>query len=324
MRILFDTLRMLFLGEILIIIGLYCSLCWLFDNLRGPMSIVIGGIKELVHKQTFSEKYGEWAVITGASDGIGKGYARYLARKGMKIVLIARNEEKLSCVAQEITKTYLVQTKIIVANFCDGESIYDHLKEKLNSLDVGILVNNVGLSYNRGMCVEQLAQQALWDLLYVNIAPVTLLSHMLIPFMKQKRRGLIINVSSLSAAAPAPYLTVYAAAKAYVRNFSIALRQELREFQVEVQTVLPGFVHTNMTDFVASDEYKNSGIRKHLVLLDDYIRYAGFTIGKSDHTCGYWTHGLQYAGLKLIPEQFRVFVLQMIYDKLRNGKEKNN
>uniref|UniRef100_A0A182PMB9 Uncharacterized protein n=1 Tax=Anopheles epiroticus TaxID=199890 RepID=A0A182PMB9_9DIPT len=255
-------------------------------------------------------------VITGASDGIGKGYAEYLARKRMNIVLIARNENKLNHVANDILRKYSVRTKVVIADFSEGDAVYEHLERELLPLDVGILVNNVGLSYDRTMCMDELPKKLVWDLLTVNVASVSMLCHMLIPAMKQRRRGLIVNISSLSAAAPAPYLSVYSAAKVYVRNFSMALREELRPHRVEVQTVLPGFVRTNMTAFVAT-EHKGKPISKQLVDVDHYVRYAGFTIGKTDRTCGYWSHGLQYAGLKLVPEFVRVYVLQTIYDHLR-------
>uniref|UniRef100_A0A182K3H2 Steroid dehydrogenase n=1 Tax=Anopheles christyi TaxID=43041 RepID=A0A182K3H2_9DIPT len=302
---------------ILGLIGAYCSVCWLYENLRTPVALVLHGLVRIIlPQQSLSEKYGEWAVITGASDGIGKGYAEYLARKRMNIVLIARNESKLNRVADEILRKYSVRTKVVVADFSDGEAVYDHLARELLALDVGILVNNVGLSYERGMCMDELPKKLVWDLLTVNVASVTMLCHMLIPAMKKRRRGLLINISSLSAAAPAPYLTVYSAAKVYVRNFSMALREELRPHQVEVQTVLPGFVRTNMTAFVAT-EHEGKPVSKQLVHVDDYVRYAGFTIGKTDRTCGYWSHGLQYAGLKLVPECVRVFVLKTIYNHLR-------
>uniref|UniRef100_A0A182NGB6 Steroid dehydrogenase n=1 Tax=Anopheles dirus TaxID=7168 RepID=A0A182NGB6_9DIPT len=298
------------------LIGAYCSACWLHDNLRTPMLLCLGVLKQLFQQQPFSEKYGQWAVITGASDGIGKGYADYLAGKRMNIVLIARDEAKLNRVAHELTKKHAVLTRVIVADFSKGQPLYEHLAKELLPLDVGILVNNVGLSYERGMCVEELPSKTVWDLLTVNMASVTLLCHMLVPPMKQRRRGLIINVSSLSATAPSPYLTVYAATKAYVRSFSMALREELRTYGVGVQTVLPGFVRTNMTKVVAT-EYKQKFLFKRLVQVDEYIRYAGFTIGKTDHTCGYWSHGIQYTGLQLVPEFVRVLVLKTIYSNLR-------
>ncbi|KFB39755.1 AGAP007880-PA-like protein [Anopheles sinensis] len=306
------------IGVIFALIGAYCTVCWLAENLRTPVQLFLNGLKQLFVKKSFPVKYGEWAVITGASDGIGKGYAHYLASKQMKVVLVARDEAKLSRVANELTKKYGIETMVLVADFTKGDEVYDRLERELVPLDVGILVNNVGLAYEHGMYVEELPKRALQNLLKVNIEPATLLCHSLVPGMKQRGRGLIINISSLSAAAPAPFLTAYAASKAYVRNFSAALREELHPHRVEVQTVLPGFVRTNMTQVVAT-EFKDGHIAKHLVSLDSFMRYAGFTIGKTDRTCGYWAHGLQCAGLSLVPERVRTFVLKVIYSHLRKA-----
>lgn len=78
-------------------------------------------------------------MITGGSDGIGKGYANFLAGQGMKVALVARNEVKLKKVAEEIRNKHGVETKVVVADFSKGESIFDHLERELISLDIGIL-----------------------------------------------------------------------------------------------------------------------------------------------------------------------------------------
>uniref|UniRef100_A0A182IM84 Steroid dehydrogenase n=1 Tax=Anopheles atroparvus TaxID=41427 RepID=A0A182IM84_ANOAO len=311
-------LTMTAMGTILAFVGSYCIVWWLYENLRTPVQLLLNGLKQLVVQNSLPEKYGEWAVVTGASDGIGKGYAQYLASRRMKVVLVARNESKLNRVAQELTEKYGVRTKVLVADFSKDDELYDRLKRELAALDVGILVNNVGMGYDRAMCVDELPNGVVRSLLKVNIESMTLLCHALVPAMKQRGRGLIVNISSLSAAAPSPFLTVYAASKAYVRSFSVALREELCQHRVEVQTVLPGFVRTNMTEVITT-EFKDGPIAKHLVPLDDYMRYAGFAIGKTDRTCGYWTHGLQYAGLNLVPECVRMIIQKTIYNTLRKA-----
>ncbi len=92
------------------------------------------------------KKYGEWAVVTGATDGIGKEYARELARRGMKVVLIARNPEKLQRVAEELGRETKSQISTVVADFSKGPEIYPGIRLALNDLDIGVLVNNVGVS----------------------------------------------------------------------------------------------------------------------------------------------------------------------------------
>ncbi|KAM9312170.1 17-beta-hydroxysteroid dehydrogenase type 3-like [Gastrophryne carolinensis] len=95
--------------------------------------------------RTDLRKYGEWAVITGATDGIGKGYARELARRGFHIVLLSRTLEKLQRVAKEIEQESGRKVKIIQADFTGGCEIYPKIEEGLKDLDIGILVNNVGM-----------------------------------------------------------------------------------------------------------------------------------------------------------------------------------
>ncbi|XP_053666499.1 inactive hydroxysteroid dehydrogenase-like protein 1 [Anopheles marshallii] len=296
-------------------LGLYVAAVWLYENLRTPVLLVLRSIKQLVFRQKLSQRYGKWAVITGASDGIGKGYAHYLARQGMAIVLVARNEAKLAKVAAEIKSKHGVETKIVVADFSKGREIYPHLEKALVPLDIGILVNNVGI-FDTPMYVDEVPQQKLWDFIHVNVAAATLLCNILAPAMKRRQRGLIVNVSSIASVCPAPCLATYAASKAYVTSFSVALAEELRPFGVEVQTVLPSFVHTNMSDYMVKDA-KDPWRKKYMVTVDNFMAYAGCTIGKVDFTSGHWSHGLQFAVLYLFPEFVRVFVLGRVNKKLR-------
>ncbi|XP_050079058.1 inactive hydroxysteroid dehydrogenase-like protein 1 [Anopheles maculipalpis] len=298
-------------------LGLYVGAIWVYENLRAPVLLVLGCLKQLIFRQKLSKRYGKWAVITGASDGIGKGYAHYLARQGMAIVLVARNEAKLTKVAAEIKAKHGVETKIVVADFSKGAEIYPHLEKALVPLDIGILVNNVGVSHDTPKYVDEVSPSVVWDLINVNVAAATLLCQMLVPAMKQRKRGLIVNVSSIASVSPSPCLSIYAATKAYMTSFSVALRDELSPFGVEVQTVRPSFVHTNMTDFLVKD-MKDPRMRKYLVDVDGFMAYAGCTIGKVDMTSGHWSHGLQTAVLYLLPEVVRVFILGLINKKVRD------
>jgi 17beta-estradiol 17-dehydrogenase / very-long-chain 3-oxoacyl-CoA reductase len=93
--------------------------------------------------------YGKWAVVTGCTDGIGKGFALELAKRKLSVVLISRNQTKLVELAQEIESKYKVETRVLAADFTEGElqPIVDRVEATLSDLDIGILINNVGLSY---------------------------------------------------------------------------------------------------------------------------------------------------------------------------------
>ncbi|XP_053674972.1 inactive hydroxysteroid dehydrogenase-like protein 1 [Anopheles nili] len=301
------------------IIGAYSIICWIYENLRTPFLLLLKWIQQQFEKDRqdlFSQKYGSWAVITGSSDGIGKGYASYLASQGMKVLLVARNESKLKRVAEEITAKHGLETRIFVADFSKGEEIYDKLAIALNKLDIGILVNNVGIINEKPIQTDKMERRLMWDLININVGAATLLCNIVIPSMKQRKRGLIINVSSLSSLAPTPYLNVYAATKAYITSFSLALHEELAPYGIECQTVSPGFVHTSMTDYLAPANGQQKSAPLHLVKVNDMIRYAGFTIAKVDQTTGHWSHGVQTALLKALPLSLRLRVYAKLYTYL--------
>lgn len=141
-------------------IGVYVALVWAYNNfLESLLSLLWGTIRSYAIWERLSIRYGAWAgkfqmnsqilncnmricfatVVTGATDGIGKCYAEELARKGLKVMLISRSESKLIKVADEISQKYGVETRWIAVDFSDGPRIYDDLREKLASIDIGIL-----------------------------------------------------------------------------------------------------------------------------------------------------------------------------------------
>jgi 17beta-estradiol 17-dehydrogenase / very-long-chain 3-oxoacyl-CoA reductase len=117
--------------------------------------------------------------------------------------------------------TYPVKTKIIVADFGLGQVIYDDIKRELQLLDIGVLVNNVGRMYDYPDNFEKVPEQLLWEIININVGAVTMLSRAVIPQMKEKRRGIIVNISSGSECQPIPLSAVYGASKIYVKNFSL-------------------------------------------------------------------------------------------------------
>ncbi|XP_053692409.1 very-long-chain 3-oxoacyl-CoA reductase-like [Sabethes cyaneus] len=280
-------------------IGIYTFSWWLYENV---LSFLIGVVwyywKQLIcGRQTLSESYGSWAVVTGATDGIGKSYAVHLARRGMNLVLISRNEAKLIKVAREIQNNSGVQVKWIVADFSTGPSIYPHIWKELKFVDVGILVNNVGYTPDRLEVFDAHSDQDYLRMININILSVLLMTYMVLPHMKQVRRGIIINVSSNTAYFPACYLATYSATKVFGHNLTLALQQELRGTGVECQLVVPQFVRTNMTDFLDLSLFGGKIVPDG----NSYGRWATWTIGKTNHTSGHWYHSLQNYSVFVIP-----------------------
>lgn len=248
-------------------------------------------------------KYYFFAVITGSTDGIGRQYACELASRGINIVLISRTESKLVAVASEIEEKYKVKTKWIKADLSLGKEVFPHLKKQLQGIPVGILVNNAGRMYDYPENFEMVDEQLLWDIMNLNMLSLTMLTHFVLNDMKKRGKGIIVNISSGSEAQPLPFTAVYGASKIYVKNFTLALQHELRKHGIDVQLITPMFVRTKM------NEYSTTVMSGNIFCPDvvTYTRSAVFTLGKSDRTTGYWSHGLQYAVNKMAPEWIRTY-----------------
>ncbi|CAG9828679.1 unnamed protein product [Diabrotica balteata] len=229
---------------------------------------------------------GKWAVITGATDGIGKAYAEILAKKGLNIVLISRTQSKLEDVAKELGQKYKVEFMVLVADFTDTDQIYSDIEKKLSGLDIGVLINNVGMSYNHPEYFLDVKEKDKFfaNLINCNIFSVTNMCKIVMPGMVERRRGVVVNISSTAAQIPNPLLTVYAASKAYVVKFSEDLASEYSKFGITVQCLLPGYVATNMSKIKSSTWMAPSPLA--------YVTEAIKTIGVKEKTTGYFPHTL--------------------------------
>jgi short-subunit dehydrogenase len=188
------------------------------------------------------------ALITGASAGIGREFARQLATRARTLVLVARREQRLSELRDELHNRN-AQLKIYarVVDLCDKGQI-DQLLHWIEQNRVGIdfLVNNAGLGDYGSVATSDVERDN--QIIQVNIAALTFLTRQLLPRMIERKRGAILNVSSSAGFLPIPGMNVYAATKAYVNSFSEALRAELRGSGVTVTALCPGPVHTEFGD----------------------------------------------------------------------------
>lgn len=116
---------------------------------------------------------------------------------------------------------YPVKTKYIVADFAEGNDIYDEIGKQLKLLDVGVLVNNVGRMYDFPDELDNVPESLIWQIININVGAVTMMSRVVIPQMKSNRRGIIVNISSGSECQPTPLMAVYGATKIYVKNFTL-------------------------------------------------------------------------------------------------------
>lgn len=265
--------------------------------------------------------FGEWAVVTGSTDGIGKAYSKELAIRGINLVLISRTLEKLEKTKQEMLEiNSKIQVKIIAVDFSKGREIYEKIKEELKDIPVGILVNNVGRMYDYPMPVGEVPEDNLWEIINVNVGATTLMTRLVIGDMKERKKGAIVNISSGSELQPLPLMTVYAATKVYTNSFSEALRAEYSRYGITVQHLTPLFVTTKMNAFSQRLQISNIFVPDAAT----YAKNAISTLGKVDKSSGYWAHGIQVFFALIPPVWIRTKVGQMMNQSFRNEYFKLN
>ena len=190
-----------------------------------------------------------FALITGASSGIGACFARALAARGRHLILVARSKDKLEALKSEITAKHSLRIEVIEQDLgIEGAAVRLATTLTERGIAVDLLVNNAGFGAHGQFWKLPLARQA--EMLRLNIVTLTDLTYLLLPSMVERRAGGIINISSTASIQPVPYMNVYAATKAYVTSFSMGLAEEVREYGVKVLALCPGGTATNF--FAAS------------------------------------------------------------------------
>jgi len=190
-----------------------------------------------------------WALVTGASDGIGVELCRVLAARDHDLVLVARREQKLQDVAAEVTAKHGVAARVVPCDLArPGAAQALHRTVQELGIAVDFLVNNAGLLHNGYFDEIPLEKQE--ALLAVNVVALTSLTHLFLQDMLARGSGHILNVASTAAWLGIPQQNVYAASKAYVLSFSLALNDELqaRGSGVAVTALCPSYTRTKMLD----------------------------------------------------------------------------
>lgn len=187
------------------------------------------------------------ALVTGASSGIGRAIAVRLAADGSDLIVVARREDRLEVLADELRSAHGVRVDVVVADVTDADQLAV-VEERLRKgeLPVDLLVNNAGAGGQGAFADISLDWQDHQIRLNV-LAPVRL-THAALEQMLPRRRGGVLNVSSIAGLQPMPNLATYAATKAYLSSFSHSLHEEVRRHGVAVTALLPGFTRTEFHD----------------------------------------------------------------------------
>jgi short-subunit dehydrogenase len=179
------------------------------------------------------------ALITGASSGIGAEFARQLAAKHHDLVLVARSQDKLAQLAEQLQQLHGIRADVVVQDLTEPGATHavHHNIEELG-ITVDLLINNAGFGGYGPFAESQLERQT--TMIKLNILALVELTHLFLPAMVNRRQGQIINVSSIAGFQPMPYWSVYAASKAFVLSFTEALWAEVKDSGVRVLALCPG------------------------------------------------------------------------------------
>lgn len=187
------------------------------------------------------ERYGEWALVTGASAGIGAELARALAAEGFSLVLVARREERLRTFATELERTHAIATRVVAADLAAPEGA-ERVVAAVSELEIALLVNNAGFGYAGRFDLQETGR--LREMVQVNCLTPVVLTSRLLPAMRARGRGAVIFTGSVSGRQPLPLHALYSATKAFDLHLGEALWAELQGSGVDVLVLEPGSTET--------------------------------------------------------------------------------
>ena len=191
-------------------------------------------------------------LITGASSGLGKDFAFEYAKRHQDLILIARRIDRLKMIQEELQSQYGITILVFQVDLADPKQTQDFLDQLPQEIFIDRLINNAGFGSHGAF--DETAQETIHSMIEVNISSLTLLTHHFSKKMKAAHEGDILNVASIAAYTPGPYMAEYYATKAYVLSLSMALHEELKPYGIKVSACCPG---PTQTEFGLAAQYKH-------------------------------------------------------------------
>ncbi|KAF1987545.1 NAD(P)-binding protein [Aulographum hederae CBS 113979] len=243
---------------------------------------------------------GSWAVVTGASDGIGKEFATQLASRGFNLLLISRTASKLSALSSELksaSKDGSLQVKSFAMDFAENkDSDYDSLTQLINGLDIAILINNVGLSHSIPVPFLSTPADEMKNIITINCVGTLRITQLVAPTLVARKNGLILTMGSFGGLLPTPLLATYSGSKAFLQYWSTSLASELAPHGVTVSLIQSYLVTSAM-----------SKIRRTSPTIPNPKMFVKSVLGKIGRSGGaqewaysstpYWSHGVMQWGI---------------------------
>ena len=239
----------------------------------------------------------QWALVTGATAGIGESFTRLLASKGYNIALVARDEARLHERAAGLREKYGIQTFVLPADLATKSGVKS-VEKYIQSYEIQVLINNAGFGINKAFTVSDLGDEQ--DLLNVLVRTPMRLMHVILPGMKERKSGTIINVSSVAGFIAGG---TYSAAKSYLTVLSESLNTELKGTGVIVSALCPGFTRT---EFHQRGRMKMKGLPSFMWLNADKLVAQSWKDAQAHQPVSVpgWQYKLLVAIVSIAPRSF--------------------
>jgi short-subunit dehydrogenase len=258
-----------------------------------------------------------WAIITGASSGIGKEYAKIMAGRGLNCVLVARRKDKLETLKSDLEKDYGIKVIIMAYDLSHKENCYKIYEEcKSQKLQIDYLINNAGAGIFDYFHLSDIKIQE--EMITLNMTSPTLLTHLFLQDMVKRNHGYIQFVASIASYLPTPLYATYGASKAYLKHLGISLNYELKDTKIHVSVINPGVTET---EFFTSAGQKNSWLQRAQMMSAKKCAEHGYRAlmkNKNSSMAGFVNWFTAHILTKHLPSRFQA---KIIYDDLVSSNE---
>jgi short-subunit dehydrogenase len=237
------------------------------------------------------------SLITGASSGIGEVFARRLAARGRNVLLVARSEEKLITLCNELGRSNSIRAQYVALDLSLQESparLFEEAEKR--GLSIDLLVNNAGFGSFGDFSKADLAREL--NMIDLNVKALVELTYRFLQPMRERKQGAIINVASTAAFQGVPFMATYAATKAFVLSFSEALWEENRPFGIKVMALCPGVSETNFFEAARGEKPPARASQTPEEVVETALR--GLARGKS-HIISGWINRVMTESERLFP-----------------------
>jgi uncharacterized protein len=236
-------------------------------------------------------------LITGASSGIGEAFARRLAARGENVVLVARSEDKLAMLCNDLGRAHNVNAQYVALDLTESDAAKKLFEEtSRRGLEIETLINNAGFGSMGDFATLDLKREL--GMIDLNTKALVALTYLYLKPMRERKKGTILNVASTAAFQGVPYMATYAATKAFVLAFSEALWDENRPLGVHVMALCPGVTETNFFAAANTDKPPMRVAQTADEVVDTALK--GLKRGKS-HIISGWTNYLMTESERLVP-----------------------